>query len=100
MLTRDELLDNVMLYWLPATGASSAQLYWESFRDTDFTPIGTPTGCSIFPKEILRISRRWAERRFSDLRHWHELDRGGHFAALEQPTVLVDELRTFFREVR
>jgi epoxide hydrolase len=99
-VARDALLDNVMLYWLPATGASSARLYWESFGDTDLQPIGVPAGCSIFPKEIFRLPRRAAERRFTDLRHWNELDRGGHFAALEQPAVLVDELRTFFRSVR
>ena len=100
VLTRDELLDNVMLYWLPATGASSARLYWESFDDIDFTPIDVPVGCSIFPKEIFRMSKRWAEGRFSDLRHWNELDRGGHFAAFEQPDTYVDEVRAFFRLVR
>ena len=100
VLTRDELLDNVMLYWLPAAGASSARLYWESFRDRAFPVIGVPTGCSIFPKEVIRIPRSWAERRFTDLRMWHELDRGGHFAALEQPAILVEELRGFFRDLR
>lgn len=100
VLTRDELLDNLMLYWLPAAGASSARLYWESFRNADFGPVAVPTGCSIFPKEIFPISRRWAERRFSDLRYWNELDRGGHFAAFEQPAMFVDELRAFFRLVR
>ncbi|HEV2061660.1 MAG TPA: alpha/beta fold hydrolase [Solirubrobacteraceae bacterium] len=99
-VSRDELLDNVMLYWLPGTGASSARLYWESFGDTDLPPIAVPAGCSIFPKEIFRLPRRVADRRFSDLRHWHELDRGGHFAALEQPEALVEELRTFFRDLR
>jgi pimeloyl-ACP methyl ester carboxylesterase len=97
---RDDLLDNVMLYWLPATAASSARLYWESFRDRDFPVIDVPTGCSIFPREIIRLPRRVAERRFTDLRHWRELERGGHFAALEQPEVLVEELRAFFRHVR
>jgi pimeloyl-ACP methyl ester carboxylesterase len=100
VLTRDELLDNVMLYWLPGTGASSARLYWESFDEVDFTPIDVPVGCSIFPKELFRMSRRWAEGRFSDLRYWNELDRGGHFAAFEQPATFVDELRSFFRLVR
>jgi pimeloyl-ACP methyl ester carboxylesterase len=100
VLTRDELLDNIMLYWLPATGASSARLYWESFRKVDFRPIAVPTGCSIFPKEIFRLSRRWAESRFSDLRHFNELDRGGHFAALEQPQLYLEEVRAFFRTVR
>jgi pimeloyl-ACP methyl ester carboxylesterase len=98
-LSRDELLDNVMLYWLPGAGASSARLYWESRRgSTD--PIIVPTGCSIFPKEIARTSRRWAARRYTDIRYWNELDRGGHFAAFEQPELFVQELRSFFRLVR
>jgi pimeloyl-ACP methyl ester carboxylesterase len=100
VLSRDELLDNLMLYWLPAAAASSARLYWESFRARDFSPVTVPSGCSIFPREILRISRRWAETRFTDLRYWNELDRGGHFAALEQPERFVSELRAFFRLVR
>ena len=99
IFTKDELLDNVMLYWLPAAGASSARLYWQS-RRTDMEPVTVPTGCSIFPKEIVRPSRRWAATRFTDLRYWNELDRGGHFAAFEQPELFVDELRSFFRLVR
>jgi len=99
-VARDVLLDNVMLYWLPATGASSARLYWESFRDQEFAPIAVPTGCAVFPREIFRLSERWARTRFSDLRRFRELDRGGHFAALEQPQVFVDEVRAFFRTVR
>ncbi|MHB8465007.1 MAG: alpha/beta fold hydrolase, partial [Acidimicrobiales bacterium] len=99
-LTRDQMLDNVMLYWLPGTGASSARLYWESFRSPRLDPIATPTGCSIFPHEIIRMSRRWAEQRFSDIRYWNELSRGGHFAAFEEPDLFVDELRSFFRLVR
>jgi pimeloyl-ACP methyl ester carboxylesterase len=97
---RDDLLDNVMLYWLPGTAASSARLYWESFRNAKLDPVAAPTGCSIFPYEILPTSRRWAERRFADIRYWNELDRGGHFAAFEQPDVFVSELRSFFRLVR
>ena len=100
VLTRDELLDNVMLYWLPGTGASSARLYWESFNQGAADPVTVPVGCSIFPKEIFRLSRRWAEKRFTDLRHWNELDKGGHFAAFEQPDTYVDEVRAFFRLVR
>ena len=100
MLSRDELLDNVMLYWIPATGASSGRLYWESLRHFDQEPVAVPTGCSIFPKEIIRSSRRWVEQRFADVRHWNELDKGGHFAAFEQPEAFVDELRAFFRLVR
>jgi pimeloyl-ACP methyl ester carboxylesterase len=100
VLTRDELLDNVMLYWLPATGASSARLYWESFDNVDLAPIEVPVGCSIFPKEIFRVSRRWAEGRFSELRYWNEVAKGGHFAAFEQPEVWTDEVRACFRTMR
>jgi epoxide hydrolase len=100
VLTKDELLDNVMLYWLPATGASSARLYWESFRDTDLPKVSVPSCCTLFPQEIIRMPRRAVELHFSDLRRWRELDRGGHFAALERPEVLVDELSTFFGELR
>lgn len=106
-LTRDELLDNLTVYWLTCTGASSARLYWESIAHVrevltgiDDEVIAVPTGCSVFPKERLRPSRRWAEKRFADIRHWNELDRGGHFAAFEQPELFVDEVRTFFRSVR
>lgn len=106
-LTRDQLLDNLMLYWLPGTGASAARLYWESFAAVERMfdganddVVDVPAGCSIFPRETPRPSRRWAEKRFTDIRHWHELDRGGHFAAFEQPGSFVDELRAFFRLVR
>jgi pimeloyl-ACP methyl ester carboxylesterase len=100
VFTRDRLLDNVMMYWLTATGASSARLYWESFRSFVADPVTVPSGLSIFPKEIFRASRRWAEHRYTDIRHWNELDTGGHFAAFEQPGLFVDEVRAFFREVR
>jgi hypothetical protein len=100
VLSRDELLDNVMMYWLPAAGASSARLYWESFRNISRDPVTAATGISIFPGEILRPSRRWAEQRFTNLVYWNELDRGGHFAAFEQPEIFVDELRSCFRAMR
>jgi pimeloyl-ACP methyl ester carboxylesterase len=100
VLTRDELLDNIMMYWVTASGASSARLYWESFRNPKLDPVTLPTGCSIFPKEIMRTSRRWAEKRFSNLVYWNELDKGGHFAAFEQPDVFVGELRKCFRNMR
>ena len=93
VLTADELLDNVMVYWLTNTAACSARLYWESFSDIDFSPIEVPSGISIFPHEIFRCSRRWAETRFTDLRHFNELERGGHFAAFEQPELFVAEVR-------
>jgi pimeloyl-ACP methyl ester carboxylesterase len=97
---RDRLLDNVMTYWLPATGASSARLYWESFNRVRFDPVDVPTGCSVFPKEIFRPSRRWAEKQFTDLRYWGEPERGGHFAAFERPNLFVDEVRAAFRTMR
>lgn len=100
VLNRDELLDNVMVYWLNNAGASSARLYWESFTSANLDPIEMPVGCSIFPYEIFRSSRRWAQKRFPNLIHWNELDRGGHFAAMEQPELFIEELRTCFRTLR
>jgi pimeloyl-ACP methyl ester carboxylesterase len=100
VLTRDELLDNVMLYWLPAAGASSARIYWESFNQGGFDPVTVPAGASVFPKEIFRTSRRWFEKRFQNVAHFNVLDRGGHFAAFEVPEVFVDEVRTCFRGLR
>jgi epoxide hydrolase len=99
-LGADRILDNVMLYWLSATGASSGRLYWESFHRPRGGIIEVPTGASVFPKEIFRASRHWAERQYVDIRQWHELPVGGHFAAFEQPDLFVDELRSFFRLVR
>lgn len=99
-LARDELLDNVMFYWLNNAGASSARLYWESFARPNMDPIAIPVACSIFPGEIFRSSRRWAEKRYSNLIYWNELDRGGHFAAFEQPELFVEELRRAFRPLR
>ena len=104
VLTRDELLDNLMFYWLPGTGASAARLYWESFagvqarfRGAVTDRVTVPTGCSIFPKENPRPSRRWTERRFTDIRYWNEPARGGHFAAFEQPELFVHEVRECVR---
>jgi epoxide hydrolase len=107
VISRDELLDNLMLYWLTGSGASSARLYWESIRQVnqwisgDMTDtVSVPVGCSVFPKELQRPSRRWAERRFTDIRYWNEPVRGGHFAALEQPALFVEEVRGCFRALR
>jgi pimeloyl-ACP methyl ester carboxylesterase len=99
-LSMDEMLDNIMLYWLPGTGASSARLYWESFASFASIKLEAPVGASIYPKEIFRPSRRWAERQMSNIIHWNELDRGGHFAAWEQPELYVGEVRACFRKVR
>jgi epoxide hydrolase len=100
VLGADRILDNIMLYWLPGTGASSARMYWESFRRVGTGPVTVPMGASIFPKEIFRPSRRWAARTYLDIRHWGEPPAGGHFAAFEQPVRFVDEVRAFFRTVR
>jgi len=100
VVRRDTLLDNIMFHWLPATGASSARLYWESYRRRRMDPVEVPTGVTQFPKELIRLPRSWIEQRFTDLRHWSLPETGGHFASLEQPDVFVDELRTFFRLVR
>jgi pimeloyl-ACP methyl ester carboxylesterase len=99
-LTRQQILDDVSTYWFTGTATSSARLYWESFRDRHRDPIAVPSGISIFPHEIFRPSRRWAERRYTDLRWYETLDRGGHFAAWEQPATFVDQVRGFFRLVR
>ena len=100
VLTKDQLLDNVMLYWCTASAVSSARLYWESFNDLSLAEISLPVGCSVYPKDIFRGSRRWAERRFKNLVHWNEFDKGGHFAALERPEAFIDEVRSCFRALR
>jgi pimeloyl-ACP methyl ester carboxylesterase len=97
---RDRLLDNVMLYWLPDAAAASARIYRESYGRRRLDPVPVPSGVTIFPRDLHRPPRRWVERRFTDLRHWSAAPRGGHFAALEEPGILVEELRAFFREVR
>lgn len=99
VLSRNELIDNVMMYWLPGAGASSARLYWESFGKGGLDPVAVPTGCSMFPKEIFRSSRRWAEKRFTNLVYWNELNRGGHFAAFERPETFVQELTACFAKM-
>jgi epoxide hydrolase len=97
VFTREEMLDNIMMYWLPAAGASSARIYWESYSPRNLEPVPVPAACSIFPREIFRPSRRWAQPQFPDLRYWNEPDKGGHFAALEQPEIFVNEVRAAFR---
>ncbi len=99
-LSRDAMLDNLMLYWLPATGASSARLYWESFGAFAPQQVILPVAVSAFPKEILPTPRKWAERNFPNLVHWGTMPRGGHFAAWEQPDLFVGELRTAFAKMR
>ncbi len=101
LFSKDEMLDNIMLYWLSNAAGSSARLYWESLKDANMArPISLPIGVSIFPRDTTRAPRVWAERYFTNIIHWNELDRGGHFAAWEQPTVFVDEVSACFRSVR
>ncbi len=99
--TRDQLITNVMLYWITQTGASSARLYWETKRSSAGAPpfVDLPTGVARYPKEVLRWPRSWVERQFNVVR-WEVMDRGGHFPAMEQPELFVDDLRQFFRTVR
>src|SRR6201997_726403 len=102
ILSRDELLDNVMLYWVTATAASSARLYWESFgpgRRVAYQ-VHIPTGVAVFPKEIVPPVRRWMEASYPNIQHWREMPKGGHFAAFEQPDLFVEEVRNFFRRLR
>ena len=100
-LTRDDILDNITLYWLTNTAVSSARLYWES-KLAFFTPKGVaiPTAVSVFPDEIYAAPRRWTERAYPNLIHYNRLPKGGHFAAWEQPQCFSDELRTAFRSLR
>jgi pimeloyl-ACP methyl ester carboxylesterase len=100
-LTRDDILDNVTLYWLTKTAVSSARLYWES-KLAFFAPKGVPipAAVSVFPDEIYAAPRSWAERAYPKLLHYNKLDKGGHFAAWEQPVLLSSELRVAFRPLR
>ncbi len=98
-LGRDAMLDNIMLYWLTASGASSARLYWESFAGFAAQEITLPVAVSAFAKEILPTPRKWAERSYRNIVHWSDMDKGGHFAAWEQPDAFVHELRTAFSKM-
>ena len=102
-VTRDQILTNITLYWVTKTINSSIRLYCESQRSARFGPIGeyigVPTAAAVFPREIFRIPRAYAETRFNLVRY-NRFDRGGHFAALEEPDLLVDDIRGFFKELR
>ena len=100
-LTRDDILDNITLFWLTNTGVSAARLYWEykgAYID-DFS-ISVPAAVSVFPEELYEPPRSWTERAYHNLVHYNRLDRGGHFAAWEQPERLVNEVRTGLRSLR
>jgi len=100
-LTKDDILDNATLYWLTNTAVSSARLYWES-KLAFFAPknVQLPTAISVFPDEIYAAPKSWAERAYPKLVHYNRLDKGGHFAAWEQPKLLSEELRVGFRSMR
>jgi epoxide hydrolase len=101
VLSRDELLDNVMMYWVTGSGASSARMYWESMA-TGFRAaarVELPTGVASFPKEIGHPPRHWCEPNYH-ITHWTTMPRGGHFAAFEQPDLFVEDVRAFFSTAR
>lgn len=100
-LTRDDILDNITLYWLTNTAVSSARLYWEN-KLAFFVPSGikTPVAVSAFPDELYQAPRSWAERAYPKLIHYNKLDKGGHFAAWEQPKLFTQEIRASFRSIR
>ena len=91
-----------MLYWVTASAASSARLYWESFGAGRSAArlVNIPTGVAVFPKEIVPPVRRWMARSHTDIRHWRVMPKGGHFAAFEQPALFVDDVRAFFSLLR
>jgi pimeloyl-ACP methyl ester carboxylesterase len=105
-LTRDDVLDNVTLYWLTNTAISSARLYWDTTQIStgggffDVRGVTIPVAVSAFPDEIYAAPRSWAERAYPNLIHYNRLDKGGHFAAWEQPQLFVSEMRTAFRSLR
>jgi pimeloyl-ACP methyl ester carboxylesterase len=101
-LTRDDILDNITLYWLTNTGVSAARLYWENKASFfDAKPISIPFAISVFPDELYQAPRTWAERAYpNNLIYFNEVDRGGHFAAWEQPQLFAEEMRAAFRSLR
>ncbi len=100
-LTRDEVLDNVTLYWLTNTGVSASRLYWENkLGFFDFKGVTVPTAVSIFPNEIYQASRAWAEQAYPNLIYFNEVDRGNHFAAWQEPDIFASEVRAGFRSLR
>jgi len=100
---KDELLTNIMFYWATETANSSVRLYCETMRSGKFPPrdfhVEVPTGCAIFPKELFRPPRAWVEKMYN-LKHWTRFPSGGHFAAMEEPQALVEDIRAFFRPLR
>ena len=100
VLTRDEMLDNVMLYWATGSATSSARIYWESFGRGSRPTVSVPTGFAVYPKEVVPPVRAWVGKLYPNVQHWREYDKGGHFAAFEVPETFVADLREFFRIIR
>ena len=100
ILTRDELLDNVMFYWATNSATSSARLYWESFGKARPGIVTVPVGVAVYPREIVPPVREWMTHNFPNIVHWAEQSKGGHFAAFEQPDRFVADIRTCFRQFR
>jgi pimeloyl-ACP methyl ester carboxylesterase len=105
-LTQDHILDNITLYWLTGTGASAARSYWESGRAQALAAgqappeVSLPVGFTTFPDEIFRAPRSWAEKAYPTLAYFNEVDRGGHFAAWEEPELFSEEVRAAFKSLR
>jgi pimeloyl-ACP methyl ester carboxylesterase len=107
-LTRDSILDNITLYWLTGTGASAARAYWEAGRAQALAAasgqappdVSVPAGFTVFPGEVFRAPRSWAEKAHSNLTYFNEVDKGGHFAAWEEPQLFAEEIRAAFRSLR
>ena len=100
-LTRDDVLDNITLFWLTNTAISAARLYWENkLPFFDVKNVSIPVAVSVFPDEIDAAPRSWAERAYPKLIHYNKLDKGGHFAAWEQPQLFSEEIRAAFRSLR
>jgi pimeloyl-ACP methyl ester carboxylesterase len=99
----DDILDNITMFWLTNTGVSSAKSYWEYLGYGSFANVRNvtvPVAVSVFPDELFHAPRSWTEKAYSNLVHYNEVDRGGHFAAWEQPELYASELREGFRSLR
>jgi pimeloyl-ACP methyl ester carboxylesterase len=100
-LSRDDVLDNITLFWLTNTAISSARLYWESkLPFFDVKNVSIPVAVSAFPDDLYQAPRSWAERAYPKLIHYNKLNKGGHFAAWEQPRLFSQEVRAGFRSLR
>ena len=104
VFAREDLIANVMIYWVTQTATSSARMYYENFLPgmavpDSATKVSVPTGVARFPKELMLLPRAWLERRYNIV-HWTEMDRGGHFAAMEQPSLFAEDVMRFFAALR